>query len=416
MKCTNCGAELNGKFCTNCGTLAPVEETPVVNVPVEEPVPMVTPNTDFPTFDNMPLQNNVMPESSPLPYQSEPVSQTSGSYPSQPEPMPQTGSFNSYQSTPQPAQNEMPPQSEMPVNNNYTGGMQFTNTPNATTAPNGKKKMSGGKIAIIVVSIVLGILLLLGIVVGVIIWNIFNNVKSGIDDFSSEFSSALEEEFKDYDEDYDFDFDISDYSMIEPETEGESEAETEFVYDGTNLYDYISETEEFYTDYGWQYVIDPVDKTKAIIVGLNMYMAEDEFKSNDVTITVPDTVDGFKVEEIYSIFVYNPRSDELKIKLVVPGHIKKIHNEALDYAEECLVEVVFEEGVESIGTEALFLCEGLKKVTVPESVKLIGEKAIGYTYDEDYNEVRVKDFVLVVKKGSTADVYGTQNNLKVEYN
>ena len=198
--------------------------------------------------------------------------------------------------------------------------------------------------------------------------------------------------------------------MIEPE----AEAETEFVYDGTNLYDYVSETEEFYTDYGWQYVIDPVDKTKAIIVGLNMYMAEDEFTGNDVTITVPDTVDGFKVEEIYSIFVYNPSSDDLKIKLVVPGHIKTIHNEALDYAEECLVEVVFEEGVESIGTEALFLCEGLKKVTVPESVKLIGEKAIGYTYDEDYNEVRVKDFVLVTKKGSTADLYATKNKLKVE--
>ena len=403
MKCTNCGAELNGKFCTNCGTPAPVEETPVANVPTEEPT--VTPNTEFPTFENMPLQSDVMPESTPLSYQSDPVSQTSGSYPSQPEPMPQTGNFNSYQST-------TPAQSEMPANNGYTGGMQFTNATNTTTAPNGKKKMSGGKIALIVVAIVLGVLLLLGIVVGVIIWNVFNNVKKEYDQYSSDISSIFDE----YDEYDDFDYDIlDDYSMIEPETEAETEAETEFVYDGTNLYDYVSETEEFYTDYGWQYVIDPVDKTKAIIVGLNMYMAEDEFTGNDVTITVPDTVDGFKVEEIYSIFVYNPSSDDLKIKLVVPGHIKTIHNEALDYAEECLVEVVFEEGVESIGTEALFLCEGLKKVTVPESVKLIGEKAIGYTYDEDYNEVRVKDFVLVTKKGSTADLYATKNNLKVEY-
>ena len=421
MKCTNCGAELNGKFCTNCGTPAPVEETPVANVPTEEP--MVTPNTEFPTFENMPLQSNAMPESTPLSYQSEPVNQTSGSYPSQPESnnfgsyssqpesMPQSGDFNSYQSTPQTPDSgtnpfAQPAQSELPVNNGYTG-QQFTNVPNTTTAQNGKKKMSGGKIAIIVIAIVLGVLLLLGIVVGVIIWNFVQKANESFNDFSSEFSSALAEELEDYDFDEDYNFD--DYSMIEPESNNE------FVYDGTNLYDYVSETEEFYTDYGWQYVIDPVDKTKAIIVGLNMYMAEDEFTGNDVTITVPDTVDGFKVEEIYSIFVYNPSSDDLKIKLVVPGHIKTIHNEALDYAEECLVEVVFEEGVESIGTEALFLCEGLKKVTVPESVKLIGEKAIGYTYDEDYNEVRVKDFVLVTKKGSTADLYATKNNLKVEY-
>ena len=424
MKCTNCGAELNGKFCTNCGTPAPVEETPVANVPTEEP--MVTPNTEFPTFENMPLQSNAMPESTPLSYQSEPVNQTSGSYPAQPQPesnnfgsypsqpetMPQSGDFNSYQSTPQTPDNgtnpfAQPAQSEPPVNNGYTG-QQFTNVPNATTAQNGKKKMSGGKIAIIVIAIVLGVLLLLGIVVGVIIWNFVQKANESFNDFSSEFSSALAEELEDYDFDEDYNFD--DYSMIEPESNNE------FVYDGTNLSDYIYETEEYDDDFGWQYVIDPEDSTKAIIVGLNMYMAEDHITSKNYTITVPESIDGYKVDQIYEIYIYNPGIDGLNLKLVVPGHIKTVHDYALDYSEECLTEVVFEEGVESVGDEVLFRCDNLKKVTVPESVKLIGERAFGYTYNDDYDEVIVNGFTLVTKKGSSADLYASKNNIKVEYN
>ena len=400
MKCTNCGAELNGKFCTNCGTPAPVEEAPVANVPAEEPIPMATPNTEFPTFENMPLQSDVMPESTPLSYQSDPLSQTSGSYPSQPEPMPQTGSFNSYQST-------TPAQSEMPVNNGYTG-QQFTNVPNTATAPNGKKKMSGGKIAIIVIAIVLGVLLLLGIVVGVIIWNIVQKANESLSDFSSEFNSALEEEFGDY-EDYDYDYD----TMIEPESD--TDYYDEYIYDN-DLDNYVLSTEEFYNDFGWQYVIDPEDSTKAIVVGLNMYMAEDHITSKNYTVTVPETIDGYKIEEIYEIYLYNPGIDDLKLKLVVPGHIKTVHDEALDYSEECLVEVVFEEGVESIGDEVLFRCDNLTKVTVPESVKLIGEKALGYTYNLEYDEVIVDGFTIVTKKGSTADLYASKNNIKVEYN
>lgn len=64
----------------------------------------------------------------------------------------------------------------------------FTNQPNIDA--NGKKKMSGGKIAAIIISIVLGVLILLGIIVGVVACNVVNGVKKVVDSGSSYISQA----------------------------------------------------------------------------------------------------------------------------------------------------------------------------------------------------------------------------------
>lgn len=80
MKCPNCGNEITGKFCTSCGTPAPVEE------PVKEQETQTQP--------------------APQPYQ-----------------------YNSSANQP----------NGIPVNNGYTG-QQFTNVPN-NNMPNQPKKV-----------------------------------------------------------------------------------------------------------------------------------------------------------------------------------------------------------------------------------------------------------------------------------
>ena len=415
MKCTNCGAELTGKFCTNCGTPAPAEETT-----------SVFPESTIPAPEAMPVQNEtapVQPESVPFsqdsvqpqagnpyadvqqPYQSEPVS---GEFPAQ------GFDSNAYQST-QFAQNvsgstnPFEQQSTYPTNNGYTG-QQFTNA--QATAPNGKKPMSGGKIAIIVISIIVGVLLILGIIVGVIIWNVYNSVTEDIVDdyssylseFNSEFSSALDEYSSEI-SDYEFSYDSS----------SETSSESSYVYDG-DLDEYYHNTEEVFNyETGYYYIPDPEDSSKAIITGSNMYTLERDIVNNQLTLTVPETIDGLKVEEIYDMYVYNPVSEDIYIKVIVPGHIKTVHDDALS-SSEGLDEIVFEEGVQSIGEEALFDCEALKKITVAKSVTEIGEKALGYGYDSSYNEGVVSDVTIVTKKGSTADAYAKSEGIKVQYN
>lgn len=120
MKCPNCGNEITGKFCTSCGTPAPVEE------PVKE--------------------QETQTQSAPQPYQ-----------------------YNSSANQP----------NGMPVNNGYTG-QQFTNVPNNNMPNQPKKGMSGGKVAAIVISVILGIIIILAVVFGIVACNVFKTVGSVI--------------------------------------------------------------------------------------------------------------------------------------------------------------------------------------------------------------------------------------------
>lgn len=77
----------------------------------------------------------------------------------------------------------------------------------------------------------------------------------------------------------------------------------------------------------------------------------DEYIGTDKDVQIPSTIDGKPVTEIYNAF----------------------------YGDENIESVVIPEGVTVLDKEAFALCKNLSKVTLPSTLKTIGERAFAYT-------------------------------------
>jgi len=77
-----------------------------------------------------------------------------------------------------------------------------------------------------------------------------------------------------------------------------------------------------------------------------------------------------------------------------------------------ITSLTIPEGITSIGIDA-FLNLSVSKVTIPESVILIGSNALGYSYYEGTYRA-LSDFTIVGKRGSAAETYATQNGFDFE--
>ena len=238
MKCPNCGNEITGKFCTSCGTPAPVEE------PVKE--------------------QETQTQSAPQPYQ-----------------------YNSSANQP----------NGMPVNNGYTG-QQFTNVPNNNMPNQPKKGMSGGKVAAIVISVILGIIIILAVVFGIVACNVFKTVGSVIGGVKEGVSIFVEDNESKYNSD----------SSAES-SERNYDSASHFYYQEIN------------------------DGSEIEITGYNYMDTFDEtFTDKNFEIRVPNEINGKPVTSVYEIYVYNYSNidtDDLNMKLIIPGSVKNIESYAL---------------------------------------------------------------------------------------
>lgn len=385
MKCTNCGNEFMGKFCPNCGTPAPVNDSaPVQNEQIQPTEPVVNtpeqteatqPVWETPVPENMPEQNAI-----PEPVQYNPTNDFNG---------------NVQQEPAQPQQTSFGQQFTNSSNGGYTG-QQFTNQPQNNNAPSGKKGMSTGKVVGLVLGIVGGVILILCIIVGVAACNFVNSINSFAKDGKDVVNSIISDARSSISE-------IEDYTLPEweedttvPETSDSSDYED---YYGT--LDNVSHC--YYKETEGGVKITAYD---------NMY----DYDAKTLTVEIPSEIDGKDVVEIESLGVYNLSSyddDEKYIKVVIPGSVKVIREFALSFNED-IDEVVIEDGVETIESDAFFGCDELKSVTVPKSVKTMDGCGIGLEYkDEDsYDETAIEGFVLYGAKGSTAESYAKENNLK----
>lgn len=384
MKCLQCGAEIEGKFCTQCGAPAPEQpaEAPAVCSVCGEKVdgkfctkcgtPVGTaPQAVEPVQVTEPAQD-VEPAQTTEPAQEvEPIQAT--------EPA-QTVEPVQYQpqQTAEPMQNATAP-------NETSFGQQFTNA-----NPNAKKSMSGGKIAIIVVSIVVGIIIILGIIIGVTACNIFNSAihkysgaissaideyewSSAIDDLESNISSALDGIGKSGSSSYD-------NRVTDPVSGCVFEKSTE--YDGWKVVDYN-----------------------------NM-----DYDTAKITVNIPSEFKGKPVVEIERFYVFdNDSSDKGYIKIVIPGSVKVISESAFAFLED-VNEVVIEEGVETVEWGAFSGCKDLKIMHLPKSLKNIDKDChIGFYCDDNYDYTSMKkDFTLHCPKDSEAEKYGKANGFKIE--
>lgn len=381
MKCPNCGNEITGKFCTSCGTPAPVEE------PVKEQETQTQPsqsdNFAANNYNSESAQQNVADNNSQPnnfganDFNAQPNNFGTDNFNAQPNnfgtdntnAQPNNFGANNYNSQPVGYSGASTPSNGMPVNNGYTG-QQFTNVPNNNMPNQPKKGMSGGKVAAIVISVILGIIIILAVVVGVVACNAFKAVGSVIG--------------------------------------GVKEGVSIFVEDNESKYD--SASHFYYQEIN--------DGSEIEITGYNYMDTFDEtFTDKNFEIRVPNEINGKPVTSVYEIYVYNYSNidtDDLNMKLIIPGSVKNIEGYAL-WGLEGVTEIVFEDGVESIGDYAVYNCKYLKKITIPESVTYIDDVSVGYL---DLNEENVisKDLVIVAKKGSAAEKYAQNNGFKVENN
>lgn len=154
------------------------------------------------------------------------------------------------------------------------------------------------------------------------------------------------------------------------------------------------------------------------ITGYNYMDTFDEtFTDKNFEIRVPNEINSKPVTSVYEIYVYNYSNidtDDLNMKLIIPGSVKNIESYAL-WGLEGVTEIVFEDGVESIGDYAVYNCKYLKKITIPESVTYIDDVGVGYL-DSNEENVISKDLVIVAKKGSATEKYAQDNGFKVENN
>lgn len=98
-------------------------------------------------------------------------------------------------------------------------------------------------------------------------------------------------------------------------------------------------------------------------------------------------------------------------KVTIPGSVKVIGDNAFSLCKQ-LDEVTIGSGVRRIGAHAFVECDDLNEVTIPASVKEIGEEAFGYIHKPltigDYK--RKANFTIYGYTGSAAQQYAEDND------
>ena len=361
-----------GKFCPNCGTPAPVNDSAPVQTEQTQPTEPVV-NTPEQTEVTEPVWETPVPESTPEQNEiPEPVQYNpSDNFNTNVEPNPV-----------QPQQTSFGQQFTNGSNGGYTG-QQFTNQPQ-NNAPSGKKSMSNGKIAAIIISVVAGLFIIFFVIVGIVACNLINAGKDIVTDIAGSIVSDVE--------------DSTIPEWLKDMIESEDNSIPSEPDDSTGLLDDVSHCYYDYTEGG---------------VKITGYDNQFENWQDTYTVKIPSKIDGKDVVEIENLGVYNySGNDDLYIKVVIPGSVKVIDTFALAHNDD-INEVVIEDGVETIESSAFYNCENLKSVTVPKSVTTMRECGLGLEYEDDDNQnAAIDGFVLYGAKGSATESYAKENNLK----
>ena len=352
MKCPVCGHESDGKFCENCGsplTQNNTQENATNSVDSfgQNPTPE-QPNYDYNTENQSYNQAN----------------QNNNQQYNQ-------GYNNGYGN---------------PNQNGTSYGQQFTNVPNGG---NNKSK----KTAVIITSIVAGIILLLIVIISVVacsvIPNLAKTVDKHIDKAIDDASSYISKDF--------------DKETTAPTFDSDS-ATSDIDED-----DYLTDTKSHVTycesyDYeGWK------------IMGVDDYYFYNNLSNSDkevteITINIPEQIDGVDVVEISSFGVYLP---DVKVKVVIPKTVKVVDSFAFSFNDN-IYELEIADGVKVLESDAFTSMPNLKSVTVPDSVKEMEDCGLGMDVDDNYDSVPLKGFKMYCKKGSVAEAYAKENNLSYE--
>lgn len=352
MNCPVCGHESDGKFCENCGS------------------PLTQNNTQENATNSVDsFGQNPTPEQPNYDYNTEnqsydQVNQNNNQQYGQ-------GYNNGYGN---------------PNQNGTSCGQQFTNVPNGG---NNKSK----KTAIIITSVVAGIILLLIVIISVVACSIIPRFVKTIDKHSDK---AIDDASSYISKDFDKETTVPAF---------DSDSATSDIDED----DYLTDTKSHVTycksdDYeGWK------------IMGVD----DDYFYNNlshsykevtEITINIPEQIDGVDVVEISSFGVY---LSDVKVKVVIPKTVKVVDSFAFSFNDN-IYELEIADGVKVLESDAFTSMTNLKSVTVPDSVKEMDNCGLGMDVDVNYDSVPLKGFKMYCKKGSVAEAYAKENNLSYE--
>lgn len=352
MNCPVCGHESDGKFCENCGS------------------PLTQNNTQENATNSIDsFGQNPTPEQPNYDYNTENQSYDQANQNNNQQY--DQGYNNGYGN---------------PNQNGTSYGQQFTNVPNG-----GNNK--GKRTAVIITSVVAGIILLLIVIISVVACNIIPNlaktVDKHIDKAIDDASSYISKDF--------------DKETTAPAFDSDS-ATSDIDEDN-----YLTDTKSHVTycksdDYeGWK------------IMGVD----DDYFYNNlshsdkevtEITINIPEQIDGVDVVEISSFGVY---LSYVKVKVVIPKTVKVVDSFAFSFNDN-IYELEIADGVKVLESDAFTSMTNLKSVTVPDSVKEMENCGLGMDVDDNYDSVPLKGFKMYCKKGSVAEAYAKENNLSYE--
>ena len=150
------------------------------------------------------------------------------------------------------------------------------------------------------------------------------------------------------------------------------------------------------------------------------------YRGEDKDVTIPATINGFKITKIYSFCMRLQGNNTLE-SVTIGNNVKEIRRWAFrkcsklktvnigksvriieDYAfYQCpeISNVNFDEGVKAIEKNAFDNCTKLKSVSLPNSVNRIGEESFGYGRDDDYNSYKIQGFTITGYSGSSVEKY-----------
>ncbi len=348
MKCTNCGNEVNGNFCTKCGAPAP-------NSSPEQVAPE---NTED-------LQNNadaaVNQPQEPQEYQAQP--------------------YNGYQENNQPSDNQQNVnqtsfgQQFTNAQDGYTG-QQFTNNPSAP-------KSGGAKTAVIIVSIVVGLFIVLCIIVGVVACNVVKQVGRSTSSIYSEISNIVDDYSSDVSDIFDdYSSDTSDIDNFEDDG---------LLYDEASRF-YYTESEEYD---GW---------------AITGYEMDFDINSRKINIDVPEKIDGKNVVEIQEIHAYYDDAYVTVTIPGTVKVIRSYSMSFVDEFDEVIikdgVEIIEDDAF--IGDEDLKKVTVPESVTQMDNCGI----GIEVDDDYKPEPMDHDDFTLYGKKGSEAEKYANEWGLK----
>lgn len=132
------------------------------------------------------------------------------------------------------------------------------------------------------------------------------------------------------------------------------------------------------------------------------------YTGDEEELVIPSEIDGKTVSAIGSgIFSPLNGGNSTVKKITVPASVKTIGEEAFACAD-ALEEVYIEDGVTEIGELAFSGCMNLKKITIPKSVEKIGKGAFDHTYHSDSDAII--DVTIYCYKDSAAHKYALGEN------